>query len=53
MYRKRNSYRAFTLRGLFASRDQREAAMFDLVFSALTLVLFLATIAYAYACERL
>jgi hypothetical protein len=39
--------------GLFLCRSCEEDDMSDIILSSLALVLFVATVAYAYACEQL
>jgi hypothetical protein len=49
----RNSYRALTSRGLLLSQQTSGAAMSDIILSSFALALFVATVGYAYICERL
>jgi hypothetical protein len=48
----RKTYRAFTLHLVPASRPER-CDMLDVILSLLTMLLFVATIGYAVACDRL
>jgi hypothetical protein len=57
MYLKRNPHRFLTFVALPArpnrNRPEREEAMLDILMLALGAGLFIITVGYAYACERL